>query len=89
MEEEFSALLHNYTWELVPRLLWANVVSGKWIFKHKLRADGSLEWYQATWVLHGFSQRPEVNYDKTFSPVVKPTTFCTVGSFALVAHSLA
>lgn len=81
--EEFGALLHNSTWELVPRPPQANVVSGKWIFKHKLHADGSLERYKARWVLRGFSQRPGVDYDETFSPVVKPATVRTVLSLAL------
>jgi len=40
--EEFSSLLNNSTWDLVPHSPQANVVSGKWIFKHKFRADGSL-----------------------------------------------
>jgi hypothetical protein len=29
----------------------ANVVTGKCIFKHKLKADDSLDWYKACWVL--------------------------------------
>jgi len=43
MEEEHAALLRNHTWDLVPRPPRANVVTGKWIFKHKLQAGGSLE----------------------------------------------
>ena len=58
MEEEHAALLRNHTWDLVPRPPRANVVTGKWIFKHKLQADGSLERYKARWVLRGFTQRP-------------------------------
>jgi histone deacetylase 1/2 len=33
--------------------------------------------------LHGFTQRPGINYDETFSPVVKPATIRVVLSLAL------
>jgi hypothetical protein len=74
MEEEYVALLSNSMWDLVPRLSGANVVTGKWIFKNKLKADDSLDRYKACWVLRGFTQRPGVDYDETFSPVIKPAT---------------
>jgi hypothetical protein len=54
------------------------VVTDKWIFTYKLHADGSFDRYKAHWVLRGFTQCPEVNYDETFSPVVKSTTIRTV-----------
>jgi hypothetical protein len=34
-------------------------------------------------VLRGFTQRPGVDYDETFSPVVKPATVRTVLTLAL------
>jgi hypothetical protein len=83
MEEEFVALIANNTWDLVPRLVGSNVVTGKWIFKHKFNSDGSLERYKTRWVLRGFTQRPGVDYDETFSPVVKPATVHTVLSLAV------
>ena len=83
MEEEYDALQANHTWDLVPRPHGANVVTGKWIFKLKLHADGSLERYKARYVLRGFTQRPGVDYDETFSPVVKPATIRTVLTLAL------
>jgi hypothetical protein len=67
----------------VPAPPGANVVTGKWIFKLKLRADGSLERYKARYVLWGFTQRPGVDFDETFSPVVKPATIRTVLTLAL------
>ena len=45
--DECVALLQNDTWDLIPCPSRANVVSGKWIFKHKFRADDSLERYKA------------------------------------------
>jgi hypothetical protein len=83
MEEEYRALLANQTWDLVPRPSGCNVVTGKWIWTIKRRADGTLECYKARWVLLGFTQRPGVDYEETFSPVVKPATVRTVLSLAL------
>jgi histone deacetylase 1/2 len=50
-----AALLKNHTWDLIPWPPRANVVTGKWIFKHKFNADGSFERYKARWVLRGFT----------------------------------
>jgi hypothetical protein len=83
MEEEYGALLANPTWDLVPRLSGCNVVTDKWIWTIKRRADGTLERYKARWVLRGFIQHPGVDYDETFSLVVKPATVRTVLSLAL------
>jgi hypothetical protein len=59
MEEEYVALVANHTWDLVPRPPGTNVVTGKWLFRHKLTSDGSLDRYKARWVLRGFTQCPE------------------------------
>jgi hypothetical protein len=78
MEDEYRALMSNGTWELIARPRGSNVVTSKWVFTHKLCANGSFDRYKARWILRGFTQRPEVDYDETFSPVVKPATVCTV-----------
>lgn len=82
MASEFDALQRNRTWRLVDRPPGANVVSGKWVFKHKLNPDGSLERYKARWVVRGFTQRPGVDFGETFTPVVKPATIRTVLTIA-------
>jgi hypothetical protein len=83
MEEEYAALISNNTSDLVPRPVGSNVVTGKWIFKHKFNSDGTLEQYKARWVLRDFTQRPGIDYDETFSKVVNPATVRTVLSLTV------
>jgi hypothetical protein len=83
MTEEYRALLDNDTWDLVPLPRNANIVSGKWVFCHKLKPDGSLDRYKAHWVLRGFFQEQGVDFDETFTLVFKPATVRVVLSIAL------
>jgi hypothetical protein len=69
MEDEYRVMISNGTWELVPRPQGSNVVTSKWVFTHKLRADGTFDHYKTCWVIQGFTQRPGVDYDETFSPL--------------------
>jgi hypothetical protein len=68
----------------VPCPPGTNVVIGKCLFRHKLTSDGSLDRYKVRCVLRGFTQRPGVDYNKTFSPVVKFATVHAVLSLALL-----
>ena len=78
MQQEFDALQRNRTWTLVPWPPGAQIISGKWVFKHKLRSDGTLEHYKARWVVRGFHQRLGIDFGETFSPVVIPATIRVV-----------
>jgi hypothetical protein len=82
MAEEHKALVETNTWRLVPRPPGANVVTGKWIFRHKFQSDGTLARHKARWVVRGFTQRQGVDYDETFSLVVKPATIWVILSIA-------
>jgi hypothetical protein len=76
--EEYEALLSNNTWDLVLRPPGANVVTGKWIFKRKLKPDGSLDRYKARWVLRGFTQRPGWTTMRPSAPLssLPPSVLC-------------
>ena len=78
MQSEFDALQRNNTWTLVDRPPGVRVITGKWVYKYKLRADGSLERYKARWIVRGDTQRPGIDFGETFTPVVKPATIRTV-----------
>jgi hypothetical protein len=83
MEEEYATLMSNDTSNLVLRPRGTNVVTSKWIFKHKFEVNGTLKRYKAHLVLRRFTPRPDVDYDENFSPVVKPVMVRTVMSLAL------
>jgi hypothetical protein len=68
-------------WFLVLLASTSSPASG--FFRHKLKSDGSLDRYKARWVLRGFTQHPGIDYDETFSPVVKSATIRTVLTLAL------
>ncbi|GKA06177.1 ribonuclease H-like domain-containing protein, partial [Tanacetum coccineum] len=80
MYDEYNALVKNGTWILVPRPTDANLVRSMWLFKNKFHADGTLSRYKARLVANGSSQKLKVDFDKTFSLVVKPTTIHMVFS---------
>ncbi|KAJ9540484.1 hypothetical protein OSB04_026990 [Centaurea solstitialis] len=83
MVAEFTALLKQNTWDLVPRPLDANIIRCHWLFRHKFNADGSLARYKARLVVNGKTQEVGIDCDETFSPVVKPATIRTVLSIAV------
>jgi hypothetical protein len=83
MNMEFDALLKNQTWTLVPSHHSQNLIGCKWVFRIKRNADGSVERHKARLVAKGFHQQSGVDYDETYSPMIKPTTVCTVLSIAI------
>jgi hypothetical protein len=83
MDTEFDALTRNKTWHLVPSQKGTNVIDCKWVFKVKQKADGSLDRYKARLVVKGFKQQYSIDYEETFSPVVKSETIRVILSLAI------
>jgi len=55
MKKEIQALQINNTWEEVPLPSNKKAISCKWIYKTKLKADGTLERLKARLVIRGFT----------------------------------
>ncbi|GKV50908.1 hypothetical protein SLEP1_g57587 [Rubroshorea leprosula] len=83
MSEEFTALVSQGTWDLVPPAPNQNIIGCKWVFRLKRGKDGRVERYKARLVAKGFHQQPGTDYTKTFSLVIKPTTIRAILSIAV------
>ena len=83
MDEEFQALHKQGTWSLVSLPPHKNVVGCKWVYKLKYNSDGTIAKYKARLVAKGFHQQYGVDFDETFSSVIKPPTVRLILSLAI------
>ena len=84
MQAEIDALVANHTWVMTPLPPSKVPIGCKWVYKVKLKADGSLEGYKARLVAKGFTPTEGFDFFETFSPVVKFVTIKTLLALAIV-----
>lgn len=87
LDDKIKSLRLNETWRLQPRssvtAKGKHVLRGKWVYKVKRAADGSVQKYKTRWVVHGFEQVEGSDYAETFAAVVKPMSYKAL--FAIAA----
>ena len=83
MKKEMQSLHANDVWDLVKLPANRKVVGSKWVYKQNIGPDGSVERYKARLVAQGFSQKYGLDYDETFSPVVRIESLQTLISLAV------
>ncbi|GKA83777.1 ribonuclease H-like domain-containing protein, partial [Tanacetum coccineum] len=74
MNQEMNALLRNITWDIVELPKDKKAIGSKWIYKIKYQSSEEIDRFKARLVAHGFSQKEGIDYEETFSPVVKMVT---------------
>jgi hypothetical protein len=82
IEDEMLAHAKNRTWTLTQLPKGKKTIKSKWVFKTKLKADGSIDRYKARLVAKGFTQKPGIYYQETFSPVVRYDSVRVIMSLA-------
>jgi hypothetical protein len=83
MDRELATLKKVGTWITVPRPTDKNIVSSKWVFRVKHKADSTIDKYKARLAARGFTQVYGVDYFVTFSPVAKLSSFRLILAIAV------
>lgn len=69
-----SQAFGNHTWELVDLPAGCKPLGFKWVFKKKLKTDGTIDKYKARLVIKGYKQQHGLNYFDTYSPMSRITS---------------
>ena len=87
INSEIESILQNNTWEIVELPPGSKAIGCKWVFKKKLKLDGSIDKYKARLVAKGITQKKGIDYFDTYSPVSSITTIKILITLASI-HNL-
>jgi Reverse transcriptase (RNA-dependent DNA polymerase) len=82
MIDELGQLKHAKTWEPIEKPKGVNVIGSKWVYRAKKNSAGEINKYRAQLVAQGYSQIPGINYNDTFTPIVKTSSIRVILLFA-------
>ncbi|KAJ9556386.1 hypothetical protein OSB04_011000 [Centaurea solstitialis] len=92
IDDELSSILENNTWVLSDLPPGFKPLGCKWIFKKKMKVDGTIDKFKARLVIQGFRQKPGIVYFDTYAPVARISTIRLLIALAaihkLVVHQM-
>jgi hypothetical protein len=88
IHDELRSHDKNSTWTIVERNASMNIIGSKWIFKIKRDVNGKPVRHKARLVAKGFNQQYGVDYDETFSPVIKTQTLRILIALSLHTNNI-
>ena len=71
IKSEIDSILQNHTWELVGLPPGSKPLGYKWIFKKKIKLDGTIDKYKARLVIKGYKQNEGLDYFDAYSPMTR------------------
>ncbi|GJZ94027.1 zinc finger, CCHC-type containing protein [Tanacetum coccineum] len=87
IQDEMDSIMHNNTWKLADLPPGCKPLGSKWIFKRKMKVDGSIDKYKARLVIQGFRQKEGIDFFDTYAPVARITTIRLLLALAAI-HNL-
>lgn len=90
MTEEYLNHLENQTWSLVEKPEDKKILHMKWVYTIKKDEKGAVDRFKSRFCIKGCAQRHGVDYEETFSPVIRYSGIRVLLTIAvnkgLVAH---
>nr|GEU83500.1 zinc finger, CCHC-type [Tanacetum cinerariifolium] len=74
IDDEIGSIMENNTWVLSDLPPGCKPLGFKWIFKRKMKVDGTIDKFKARLVIQGFRQKEGIDYFDTYAPVSCITT---------------
>jgi len=84
MKDDIDSMARNKIWELVDLPPQHKSIGNKWVFKIKRKTNGSNDKFKDRLVVKGFTQIEGVDYEETFSPMVRFASIHLL--LAMIAH---